>query len=86
MTTIDNLRETIAKAAARSHGDETPIIHTAAQLRAAVAEHDALRRECDEARATAAQRLDALTTIIEGRRSTRRAWRARHVEVAAAPP
>ena len=43
MTTIDNLRETIAKAAARSQGDETPIIHTAAQLRAAVAEHDALR-------------------------------------------
>lgn len=60
MTTIDNLRETIAKSAARSQGDETPIIHTAAQLRAAVAEHDALRDECDEARATAAQRLDAL--------------------------
>lgn len=43
MTTIDNLRGDIAKAAARSQGDETPIIHTAAQLRAAVAEHDALR-------------------------------------------
>ena len=43
MTTIDSLRRDIAKAAARSQGDETPIIHTADQLRAAVAEHDALR-------------------------------------------
>ncbi len=43
MSALDNLRRDIAKAATRSQGDETPIIHTAAQLRAAVAEHDALR-------------------------------------------
>ena len=43
MTTVDNLRRDIAKSAARSQGEETPIIHTAAQLRVAVAEHDALR-------------------------------------------
>ena len=41
----------------------------ARDLRAAVAEHDALRRECDEARATAAQHLDALRSANDAMHS-----------------
>jgi len=64
---LDTLRADVARAATRSAGDETPIVHTAAQLRAVVAEADALR---DAVRAY-------LATLPESERNPRcQVWHA----------